>query len=42
MTGRNHPASSVEFLSRLHDGEVPEDEKIAFEEHRQSCDDCRD
>ena len=41
MTGRNHPASSVEFLSRLHDGEVPEDEKIAFEEHRQSCADCR-
>jgi hypothetical protein len=41
MTGRNHPASSVEFLSRLHDGEVPADEKIAFEEHRRSCPDCR-
>ena len=41
MTGRNHPASSVEFLSRLHDGEVPADEKIAFEEHRRSCADCR-
>ena len=41
MTGRNHPASSVEFLSRLHDGEVPADEKAAFERHRQSCADCR-
>jgi hypothetical protein len=41
MTGRNHPASSVEFLSRLHDGEVPADEKAAFEDHRKSCADCR-
>ena len=41
MTGPNHPASSVEFLSRLHDGEVPADEKTAFEEHRKSCADCR-
>ena len=41
MTGRNHPASSVEFLSRLHDGEIPADEKTAFEEHRRSCPDCR-
>lgn len=41
MTGGNHPASSVEFLSRLHDGEVSADEKHAFEEHRRSCADCR-
>jgi hypothetical protein len=41
MTGRNHPASSVEFLSRLHDGEVPADERAAFEDHRNSCADCR-
>jgi hypothetical protein len=41
MTGRNHPASSVEFLSRLHDGEVPAPERTAFEEHRKSCADCR-
>jgi hypothetical protein len=41
MTGGNHPASSVEFLSRLHDGEVPDPERIAFDEHRKSCSECR-
>ena len=41
MTDRNHPASSVEFLSRLHDGEVLAPERRAFDEHRAACADCR-
>jgi anti-sigma factor RsiW len=36
-----HPAESPEFLSRLHDGELPEDEAAAFESHRSECNVCR-
>ena len=36
-----HPAESPEFLSRLHDGELPADEVAAFESHRSECAACR-
>ncbi len=36
-----HPARSVEFLSRLHDGELTPAERIHFESHRARCADCR-
>ena len=41
MTDSPHPAQSPEFLSRLHDREVPPAEAAAFEEHRRSCESCR-
>jgi hypothetical protein len=41
MTDPTHPASSVEFLSRLYDGELPPADRAAFERHRSACADCR-
>jgi hypothetical protein len=37
----SHPAQSTEFLSRLHDGELPPPEAAAFEAHRRECEECR-
>ena len=42
MNDTIHPATSSEFLSRLHDGEVPADEAGAFESHRAGCAACRE
>lgn len=36
-----HPARSVEFLSRLHDGELSPAERARFESHRAHCSECR-
>ena len=36
-----HPARSLEFLSRLHDGELSPEERARFESHRSHCDECR-
>jgi hypothetical protein len=36
-----HPARSVDFLSRLHDGELAAAERAHFESHRAHCADCR-
>jgi hypothetical protein len=36
-----HPARSVDFLSRLHDGELTAAERAHFESHRAHCADCR-
>jgi hypothetical protein len=36
-----HPARSLEFLSRLHDGELSAAERAHFESHRAHCDECR-
>jgi hypothetical protein len=36
-----HPARSVEFLSRLHDGELEPSERARFEAHRAHCAECR-
>jgi Putative zinc-finger len=36
-----HPARSIEFLSRLHDGELSPGERARFETHRSHCDECR-
>lgn len=41
MSRAPHPARSLEFLSRLHDGELSEAEKAHFESHRAHCDECR-
>ncbi len=41
MTDSSHPASSVDFLSRLYDGELPALEREAFERHRAECEACR-
>ena len=41
MTDSPHPAQSSEFLSLLHDGELPSAEAAAFEAHRRSCEACR-
>jgi hypothetical protein len=41
MTDPTHPASSVEFLSRLYDGEVDAADRATFERHRSACADCR-
>ncbi len=41
MTDSPHPAQSPEFLSLLHDGELPPAEAAAFEAHRRSCEACR-
>ena len=42
MNDTLHPATSSEFLSRLHDGEVPAAEASAFESHRAGCAACRE
>jgi hypothetical protein len=42
MTDSPHPAQSPEFLSRLHDLELSPAEAVAFEEHRRSCESCRE
>jgi hypothetical protein len=39
---RTHPASSHEFLSRLHDGELSPAEATAFRAHRDGCAQCRE
>jgi hypothetical protein len=36
-----HPARSLDFLSRLHDGELTAAERAHFESHRAHCDECR-
>jgi anti-sigma factor RsiW len=41
MSRAAHPARSLEFLSRLHDGELSAAEKAHFESHRAHCDECR-
>lgn len=41
MSRTAHPARSLEFLSRLHDGELSAAEKAHFESHRAHCDECR-
>jgi hypothetical protein len=38
---RAHPARSLEFLSRLHDGELSAAERAHFESHRAHCAECR-
>lgn len=39
--GHTHPARSVDFLSRLHDGELDASERARFEAHRAHCGECR-
>jgi hypothetical protein len=39
--GTQHPARSVDFLSRLHDGELDAAERARFEAHRTHCAECR-
>ena len=39
--GTQHPARSVEFLSRLHDGDLDASERARFEGHRAHCSECR-
>ena len=39
--GGSHPGRSVEFLSRLHDGELDAAERARFESHRSHCAECR-
>jgi putative zinc finger protein len=39
--GLGHPGRSVEFLSRLHDGELQPAERVRFEAHRAHCAECR-
>jgi hypothetical protein len=39
--GLIHPGRSVEFLSRLHDGELQPAERVRFEAHRAHCGECR-
>jgi hypothetical protein len=39
--GNQHPARSVEFLSRLHDGDLDAAERARFEAHRSHCAECR-
>src|SRR5438552_9846406 len=39
--GSSHPARSLEFLSRLHDGELTAAERAQFESHRAHCAECR-
>ena len=39
--GHSHPARSVDFLSRLHDGELDASERARFEAHRARCGECR-
>jgi len=37
----SHPGRSVDFLSRLHDGELEAGERARFEAHRAHCAECR-
>jgi hypothetical protein len=39
--GGSHPGRSVEFLSRLHDGDLDAAERARFESHRAHCAECR-
>lgn len=39
--GLMHPGRSVDFLSRLHDGELTQSERVRFEAHRTHCAECR-
>lgn len=41
MTAATHPAASLEFLSRLHDGELAALERADFEAHLAECPECR-
>jgi len=41
MRRENHPGRSLEFLSRLHDGELSAGERAHFESHRAHCAECR-
>jgi hypothetical protein len=41
MSGNPHPARSLDFLSRLHDGELSPAERAHFESHRAHCAECR-
>jgi len=36
-----HPGRSLDFLSRLHDGDLTPAERAHFESHRAHCDECR-
>jgi hypothetical protein len=36
-----HPGRSVDFLSRLHDGDLEPGERARFEAHRAHCSECR-
>ncbi|MDQ5857799.1 MAG: zf-HC2 domain-containing protein [Acidobacteriota bacterium] len=38
---KQHPGRSVDFLSRLHDGELDPGERAHFEAHRAHCAECR-
>lgn len=39
--GNAHPGRSVDFLSRLHDGDLAPAERARFEAHRAHCAECR-
>jgi hypothetical protein len=41
MSDQPHPGRSLEFLSRLHDGELSPAERAHFEFHRAHCAECR-
>ncbi len=41
MSGNPHPARSLDFLSRLHDGELSPAERAHFASHRAHCAECR-
>jgi hypothetical protein len=41
MSQSTHPARSLDFLSRLHDGELTAAERAHFESHRAHCGECR-
>jgi hypothetical protein len=41
QNGLTHPGRSVDFLSRLHDGDLPQAERVRFEAHRAHCAECR-
>jgi hypothetical protein len=41
MNDTHHPGRSTELLSRLHDGEITDAERRAFDEHCAACPACR-
>ncbi|MFN2386137.1 MAG: anti-sigma factor, partial [Thermoanaerobaculia bacterium] len=41
MKNAKHPGRSIDFLSRLHDGELSAGERARFESHRSHCAECR-